>query len=378
MDFDLTEHQKMLKTAARDFLDTNCPKTLVREMVEDETGYPPQLWRKMADLGWIGLVFPERYGGGGGDFLDLVMLLEEMGRVCLPGPFFSTVVLGGFAILEAGNEQQKLEFLPKIASGDTILTLALTEPVITKYNPSLITVKATANKNDYIIDGTKLFIPDANVADYIVCATRTKGEAMSRDGITLFLVDAKSKGINCTLLKTIAGDKQCEVVFDKVRVPRENKLGELHQGWTHIEKLLQKAAVAKCAEMVGGAQQVLEMTTSYAKERMQFGQPIGRFQAIQHHCANMLMDVDGSRFITYQAAWMLSQGMPCNMEVSIAKAWVSEAYRRVAMLGHEVIAGVAYIEDHDLPLYFKRARAAELIFGDADFHREVVARELGL
>lgn len=377
MDFSFTEEQEMLRRTARDVLEAECPKALVREMAEDEKGYSAKLWRQMAELGWMGLVFPSEYDGIGGSFLDLVVLLEEMGRACLPGPFFSTVVLGGLTILEAGNEQQKLEFLPKIASGDMILTLALTEPQA-KYAPSSIAVKAVADGNDYVIHGTKLFVPDAHIADYIVCAARTREGAAPEDGITLFLVDAKSPGIDYTLLKTIAGDKQCEVTFDKVRVPEENKLGELHQGWAHLEKILQKAAVAKCAEMIGGAQQVVEMTVDYAKQRVQFGQPIGSFQAVQHHCANILIDVEGSKYITYEAAWMLSEGMPCNKQVAMAKAWVSEAYRRVTALGHQVIGGVAFMEDHDMPLYSKRAKAAELTFGDADFHAEIVAQELGL
>jgi len=377
VDFSFTEEQEMLRKTARDFLEAECPKSLVREMVEDEKGYSPKLWRQMAELGWMGLVFPNEYGGTDGSFLDLVVLLEEMGRACLPGPFFSTVVLGGLTILKAGNEQQKREFLPKLINGDIVLTLALTEPQA-KYNPASITVKAVADGNDHVINGTKLFVPDAHIADYMVCVARTKDEAVLEDGITLFLIDAKSPGISYTLLKTIAGDKQCEVVFDKVEIPRENMLGELHQGWAHMEKILQKAAVARCAEMIGGAQQVVEMTADYVKQRVQFGQPVGSFQAVQHHCANMLIDTEGAKYITYEAAWMLSQEMPCNMQVAMAKAWVSDAYRRVTALGHQVIGGVAQIEDHDMPLYSKRAKAAELAFGDADFHAEIVAQELGL
>jgi len=347
-------------------------------MVEDERGYTSELWQGMANMGWMGLVFPDKYGGADGSFLDLAVLLEETGRACLPGPFFPTVVLGGLAILEAGSEQQMSEFLPQIVSGDMLFTLALTEPATIRYDPSLITVKATVEQNDYVIDGIKLFVPDAHVADYIVCAARTKGDAGSRDGITLFLVDAKTPGINCTLLKTVAGDKQCEVVFDKVKVPGDNILGGLDRGWTHLEKLLQKAAVAKCAEMIGGAQQVLEMTVSYAKERIQFGRPIGSFQAVQHHCANMVIDIDGGKFATYKAAWLLSEGLPCNREVAVAKAWVSEAYKRVVGLGHQVFAAVGYIIDHDMPLYSRRAKAAELAFGDVNYYQEVVAQELGL
>jgi len=378
MDFEFSEEQKMLRAMARDFLETHCPKTLVKEMAKDERGYTAELWRGVVDMGWMGLIPPEEYGGAGGNFLDLVVLLEEMGRACLPGPFFSTIVLGSLTLLEMGNELQKHEFLPKIASGDVIFTLALSEPVTTKYNPALITIKANTEQNDYIIDGTKLFVPDANVADYIICVTRTKGGTMSRDGITLFLVDAKSSGINCTLLKTLAGAKLCEVTFDKVKVPNSNMIGELHSGLPPLERVLQKAAVAKCAEMVGGARWVLGTVVDYAKERVQFGKPIGSFQAVQHHCANMVIDVDGAKFITYKAAWLLSEGMPCDREVAVAKAWVSEAYRRVCLLGHELFAAVGYMVDHDMPLYTLRAKTAELAFGDAEFHREVIAEELGL
>jgi len=378
MDLEFSEEQKMLRQTARDFLEAECPKALVKEMAKDERGYTPELWRKMAAMGWMGLAFPEEYGGAGGDFLDLAILLEEMGRACLPGPFFSTVVLGGLAILEAGNERQRSEFLPKIAGGSLILTLALTEPGTTKYDPSVITVKATADNDNYVIDGTKRFVPDANVADYIVCVTSTQGEAAAKDGVTLFLVDAKSEGISYILLETIARDKQCEVIFDKVKVPKENMLGECHRGWRHLEKLLQKAAIAKCAEMIGGAQYVLEMATSYAKERIQFGQPVGSFQAIQHHCADMLIDTETSKAITYQVAWMLNRDMPAKMEVAVAKAWVSDAYQRVTTMGHQVIGGVAFTEDHDMPLYFRRDKEAELAFGDAAYYEKVVEQEMGL
>ena len=376
MDLSLNEPQEMLRKMARDFFMDKCPKSLVREMVEDEKGYPPELWREMAGLEWMGLVIPEEHGGTGGNFLDLAVLLEEMGRACLPGPFFSTVVLGTLTLLEAGNEEQKKEILPGVAKGDLLLTLAFNEPDV-RYIPEAIQLKATADGEDYLLDGVKLFVPDAHVASYIICAARTK-EAPAPEGITLFLVDAKSPGISCTQLKTIAGDKQFEVIFDKVRVPKKNILGEVDKGWSCIEKILEQAAVAKCAEMVGGAQQVLEMTVSYAKERVQFGRPIGSFQAIQHHCANMATDVDGSRFITYQAAWRLSEGLPSAREVAMAKAWVSDAFRRVTVLGQQVHGGVGFVEDHDMPLYYKRAKAWELVLGDADYHREKVAQALEL
>ena len=366
----------MLRKLARDFFINECPKSLVREMMKDERGYPQELWRKMAELGWMGLVLPEEYGGSGGVFLDLAVLLEEMGRACLPGPFFSTIVLGGLTILKAGNDVQKQKLLPKIAHGDSIVTLALTEPSA-KYTPNGITVKAAKQNGEYVINGVKLFVPDAHVANHIICAARTK-EGATDEGITLFIVAADTPRLSCRHLLTIAGDKQCEVVFNKVRVPQGSILGEKEQGWKYIKEILHHAAVGKCAEMVGIAQQAMEMAVSYAKERIQFGRPIGSFQVLQHYCADMATYVDSCRFITYKTAWMLSEGIPCQKEVAIAKAWVSYACRKTTALAHQVHGTISFTDEHDLPLYFKRAKAWELAYGDDYFHREVVAQEMGL
>ena len=377
MDFAFSEEQEMLKKMAADFLTDRLPKKLVRQIEEDEKGYLPELWQEMAGLGWMGLVFPEEYGGSGMSFLDLAVLLEEMGRACLPAPFFSTVVLGGLPILDTGSEEQKKEYLPKIVSGEAIFTLALTEPGAS-YEAASISVKAAADKDAYIINGTKLFVPYAHVADYLLCVARTNEQAKPEDGITLFVVDAKSPGISYTVLKSIADDKPGEVVFDQVRVPKENILGRLDQGWHEVRKIVERAAVAKCCEVVGGMQQALQMTVDYAKERKQFGRPIGSFQVIQHYCATMATDVDGSRFATYQAAWMLSEGLPGTKEVAIAKAWTGEASERVLTLAHQIHGAIGVTIDHDLQFYTRQAKAAELTFGQADFYREIVAQEMGL
>ncbi len=377
MDLGLSEEQEMLKKSARDFLQKECPKRLVRQLDESDEGYSSELWRKMAELGWLGLVFPEACGGSGRDFLDLAILLEEMGYNIVPGPFFPTVVLGGLSILSAGSEEQKKQFLPKIASGEMILSFALTEPAAT-YDAASVKTKATARNGEYVIKGTKLFVLNANVADYILCVARTRKTKNPEDGITLFLVDAKSPGLECTLLKTLARDKQCEVVFDNVTVSEENVVGKRDGGWPVVKDILQKAAVAKCAEMVGGAQAALDMAVNYAKERVQFGRPIGSFQAIQHYCANMAMDVSGSRFVTYKAAWKVSAALPAAFDAAIAKAWVSEAYGRVALSAHQIFGAIGFTMDHDIHLYYRQAKAAEIIFGGGDFHRAVVAQELGL
>ncbi len=377
MDFTLSEEQEMLKKMARDFLAEKCTTTLVREMETDEKGYSPELWREMAELGWMGLVFPEKYGGNEMSFLDLAVLLEEMGRARLPGPFFSTVVLGGLTILDAGSDEQKQKYLPGIASGEVICTLALTE-ASARYDAGSIAVRATADGDAYIIDGTKLFVPDAHIADYLLCVARTGEQGKAEDGITTFIVDTGSPGLSNTVLKTIAGDKLYEVVLDRVRVPKENILGEFNKGWGVIRKTIERAAVAKCCDLAGIIQRVLEMTLDYARERRQFDRPIGSFQVIQHYCADMAADVDGTRFSTYQAAWMLSEGLPCTKEVAIAKAWAGEAYERVVTRSHQIHGAIGCTIDHDLQYYTKRGKSAQLSFGGGDYYREVVAQEMGL
>ena len=238
-----------------------------------------------------------------------------------------------------------------------------------------IELKASENGDKWVLNGTKLFVPNAHVSDYVVVAART-GEGTN--DISLFIVSTQAKGVEETLLQTIASDRQSEVVFNNVEVSSSDLLGEKNAGWSTIEKVLQWGAIGKCAEMTGGGQEVLDMTVEYAKQRTQFGRPIGTFQAIQHHCANMATDVEGSKFITYQAAWRLSEGLPADREVAMAKAWVSEAYRRVCALGHQSHGAIGFTKEHNMQLYSRRAKAAEVIFGDTDFHLEKVATHIGL
>lgn len=375
MDFGLTEEQKMLRKSARDFLESECPASLVKEMAEDEKGYSPQLWQKMARLGWQGLVFPDRYGGGDGTFIDLVILLEETGRALLPSPLLTTI-LGGTVILEVGSEEQKAELLPGIINGDIIISLLLNEPS-TRYPGSLMATRAVRQKGGYIVNGTKLFVPMAHAADYLICAARTSDGVKADDGITGFIIDAKSPGITYTPLKTIGRDKQYEVLLDNVAVPEGSILGEYDQGWAYISRrLLPMAIIAQCAEMNGGAQKVIDMTVAYAKERVTFGQPLGSYQAIQHLCSDMLVALESARVLTYEAAWKISQGIPCDSEVSMAKYKTNECYIQAVSSGTQIQGGVSIIIDHDMPLYYRRAKATEITLGDADCHLELIAREL--
>lgn len=377
MELSLNEEQEIIKRNSRNFLTKECPTSLIRALEEDEEGFSPELWRKMADMGWMGLLLPPDYEGSGGSFLDLAVLLEEMGRACAPSWFFSTVVLGGHIILSFGTEKQKNRLLPAVASGESRGTMALIEPQ-SGYDVRRIEMTSTREGNNFSVSGVKLFVSDAHIADWIVCVTRGKGEKGGDLGLELLLIDKKSPGISMTPLKTISGDKLFEVKLNGVKVPAENLLGGGEQDAGDLERVLQQASLAKCAEMVGGADRVLEMTVDYAKQRVQFDRPIGSFQAIQHHCANMLIDLDCSRYLTYYSAWMLSEGISCEKEIAMAKAFTSDAYINITTLGQQIHGGTGLIKEHDMQIYFRRAKASALSLGNATFQRKMVAREMGL
>lgn len=371
MEYGLSEQQRMLQQSARDFLRKEVPSSLVRDMAAHDTGHSPELWEKMAGMGWMALAVPEDYGGCEMSFVDLVILLEEMGRACLQGPYFSTVILGAATILEAANEEQRRRLLPALASGDLLVTLAVTERQAI-HNSECLETKAEYGAEDYRIEGIKLFVPDAKVAHHIVCVAQTDS------GATLFLVDSRSNGLSISPLPTMAGDKQYEVRFDGVRVPSENVLGTPGSGWQHWQRVEARAAIAKCAELMGGAQQVLDLTVSYARDRVQFGRPIGSFQAIQHYLANMSIDVDCAKYLTYQAAWLISEHRPCAKEIAMAKAWTGAACQRVSALGIQIHGAIGFSWEHDMHLFFKQAKLGEVSFGDAAYHEQTIAREIGL
>lgn len=374
IDFDLTEEQKMLKTAARDFLTEKCPDSLVREMMKDEIGYPEPIWHEMAKAGWLGLILPQAYGGEGGTFLDLGVLAEEIGRACLPTPFFTSAVCSALILLEGGSEQQKRELLPQIAKGEKIVTLALTEGS-GEIEPSFISAKATRTDSAYTIQGVKLPVPYAHVADQIIAVVRT-GKA--DEAVSLFLIKTNDHQIKRTFLETITGEKQFKVEFNKAEASEQDIIGGVNQGWEVVQKVLPEIIIAKCVEMVGAGQRVLEMTVDYSKTRKQFGHFIGSFQAIQHYCANMLLSLDSAKFLAYKAAWMLSKGLPCTTEVAMAKSRISQVYQQITVLAHQIHGAIAFCEDHPLPLYIKRAKEAEGMFGSIDYHLETIAKGLGL
>jgi alkylation response protein AidB-like acyl-CoA dehydrogenase len=376
MDLRLTEEQEMLKTSVKDFIVAECPKSKVREMQEDEVGHSPELWKKMAELGWMGLLIPEKYEGMGLSFQDGMVVMEEMGRNILPGPFMGTFV-ATFAIMEAGTEAQKNDFLPKIARGDLKLALAYLE-ANGKSDAGGVTMKAAHKGSDFVLNGAKMFVEMANVADYLVCPARTKEGANPEDGISLFMVDAKSAGVKCEVVPTIAMDKLCEVRFENVVVPRQNLLGERDKGWVPLKNSLRKAALARCADSVGGMQACIDMTIAYMKERVQYERPIGSFQAIQHIVADMWIAMQTARYLTYEAIWLESGGKPADKETSMAKAYVNNAYKLVSKWGIRLHGGIGTSREHDVSLYYLRAKAADTAYGSADYHNELVADRIGL
>jgi alkylation response protein AidB-like acyl-CoA dehydrogenase len=305
-----------------------------------------------------------------------------MGRVVMPGPFFSTALLGGLAVLHAGSEAQKAEWLPRIAGGEARATLALLEESA-RWDAAGVAVAAKPGKGGgFVLSGTKLFVLDGHTADLLVVAARTAKptKADPEHGVSLFLVPADRKGLSATLLPTMDQTRKlAEVTLSRVEVGADALLGPLHQAWPLVAKVLDRAAVALCAEMCGGAQKVLDLCTEYAKVRVAFGKPIGTYQAIKHRCADMLVAVENAKSITYYAAWAADQDAPdAALAASMAKAFVSDAYRKVAGDGIQIHGGIGFTWEHDMHLYFKRAKGSEVAFGDATLHRERVAQRLEL
>jgi alkylation response protein AidB-like acyl-CoA dehydrogenase len=381
VDFGFSPEQEQIRASARDFLAKECPTTFVRRMMEDERGDSDDLWSKMAALGWMGLIVPEEYGGAGLGYVDLVVVLEEMGRVVAPGPFFATVLLGGVTILEGGSEAQKRSVLPAMAAGRLRMTLALLEPSA-RWDAGGVACEARQDGGGFRLTGTKLFVNDALVADKIICAARLAGThgTDERKGISLFLLDARVPGMTITPLKTMDQTRKlAEITLHDVRVDAADVVGPLGDAWPIVERVMDRGKVGLCAEMCGGAQRVLDMSVEYAKVREQFGRPIGSFQAIQHKCADMLVEVESAKSATYYAAWAVANDVPdAPLAAAMAKAYCSDAYRHTAGEGIQVHGGIGFTWEHDMHLYFKRAKSSEVTFGDATWNRELVARLINL
>lgn len=369
MEFALSAEQELLRKEFRNFLNAECPKPVVKKIEASEAGYSPEMWKKMAGLGWLGLILPEEYGGVGGTLMDLAVLFEEVGRAAFPSPLFSTVVLGVIPILDHGSESQKKEVLPGVARGELVMTMALTEPEA-DYQPRYISTRAARTSRGFSINGAKLFVQNAHIADYMLVVARTGKATENGEGLTVFLMPGRVHGVSLTPLITIASDKQFEVTFRRAGCSAADILGSLDRGWAVVDGTLRKATAIQCVQMVGVAQKALEMTAGYASTRIQFERPIGSFQAVQHRIADMMTDVEGARWTSYQAVWRLSKGLPVDRELSIAKAWTSDACQRVTSGAHHIHGGVGMDLDYDLHYYFRWSKALELNLGSAPVRKK--------
>lgn len=375
MDLSLTETQDLLRRSARDFLKDECPISLVRRMDEGDDGFPADLWRKMAGLGWAGMLVPESHGGFGGSMLDLAVLAEELGRVLAPVPFHATAVIAPLLLQAAGSDDQSAHLLPAIANGQRVLAYAHTEPDYS-WGPEGVQLKATHVDGNWRLDGLKLFVHDAHAADTLIVLARTSN---GPDGLTLFLVDAMSEGVSVRRVSGWAGERQHAVRFDRVVVPDAAVLGSVGGGWEAVQEVYPAACVALSAFQVGAMQEVYDFTAEYARTRRQFGVAIGTFQRVQDHLIDMVNHLDGARWTTYEAAWKLDEGKADATEAaSIAQAVSSEGFYQVAFHAHEVHAGIGASLEYPLWLYTRKARTLYDYFGSPSHHKRLLAQILKL
>jgi alkylation response protein AidB-like acyl-CoA dehydrogenase len=379
MDIEFSEEQAMLRESARRFLESECTTQFVRQRMADSAAVTDEFWHKLVEQGWLGIIYPVEEGGSGLGLVDLVVLMEEMGRAVMPGPFLSTVLLGGAAVAEAGAPAQRRQWLPQIVAGSAKAALAWTEPNL-RWDAAGITLRAREAGGGFNLSGTKLFVGDAHLADILIIAARTRDGSTMEDGVSLFLVPKDTPRLTVSVLPTIDETRKlCEVGLDNVILPAGAPLGEIHQGWAPLSRVIDRATVALAAEMCGGAQQVLDMTVAYAKMRVAFGKPIGSYQGVKHQAADMLVALENAKSLTYYAAWAVDQGLDeAPLAVSMAKAAASDMSRKVAGTGIQLHGGIGMTWEHDLQLYFKRAKASEVAFGDATWHRERIAQLMKL
>lgn len=370
MNFAFSEEQETLREFVRNFLEEKSAEAAVREQMETDDGFDPDVWQQMSEqMGLQSLIVPEEFGGQGFGYVELIVVLEEMGRALLCAPFFSSVVLAANALIHSGDETAKADLLPKIASG-TIATLAFTEEN-GKWDESGITMQASESANGYTLDGSKMYVLDGNTAEIILVAAKTA------NGVSLFHVDAGADGLTRTSLATMDQTrKQSKLDFSGTPA---TLIGEEGKGWDTLSTVLDLAAVGLAAEQVGGAQMCLDMAVEYAKVRVQFGRPIGSFQAIKHKCADMLLEVESAKSAAYYAGWCaaeMNDELPST--ASLAKAYCSEAYFHAAAENIQIHGGIGFTWEHPAHLYFKRAKSSELLFGDPTYHRELLAQRIGI
>jgi alkylation response protein AidB-like acyl-CoA dehydrogenase len=376
VNFAFTEDQDSLRDVVRSFMDAKSTEEDVRTLMDTESGYDTAVWAQMGgELGLQGLHIPEEFGGQGYGFVELAIVFEEMGRRLLCAPYFATVALAANAIMNAGTNDEKAALLPGIASGETIAALAFTE-ANGRWDADGITMVAKGSGSDWTLDGEKMFVIDGHNADLIVVAARTEGTT-GEDGISFFTVAGDAAGLTRTPLATMDQTrKQARLEFKGVKA---TPLGAAGAGWAALSKTLDQAAVCLSNEMVGGAQFVLDMSVEYAKVRVQFGRPIGSFQAIKHKCADMLLEVESAKSAAYYSAWAAAEdNEELPVVASLSKAYCSDAYFHSTAENIQIHGGIGFTWEHPAHLYFKRAKSSEILLGDATYHRELLAQRIGI
>ena len=373
MHFELSETQQAIKDAAREFFSHEMQSADVRRLIDTDTAFDPSVWRKCADQGYTGLMFPEEYGGVGLGFVEMAATLEEMGRALLPGPFVSTVLLAGTVLSRGVNDRLKHTYLTPICRGDARATVAVLERSAS-WHRDAIAMEAKEAGGGYELSGEKLFVSDASAADFIIVAARV-GDARE---LVLLLVPSGTSGMQTTMTPGVDLTRRlCRVSFDRVHVPRDQVIARGADAEAALDHALNVTALGLSAEMVGGMQYLLDHTVAYTKTRAQFGRPIASFQAVQHHCVDMFALVEGARSATYYAAWALGESDPdAALAVSVAKAYASDAFRDVGNMAIQAQGGMGFTWENDTHLYYRRAKGSELACGDATFHRDRIGHAL--
>jgi alkylation response protein AidB-like acyl-CoA dehydrogenase len=372
MDLALSESQQMLKSTVRNFMEREAPKQALLALQRSDTGVEPDVWARAAELGWLGMLIPTAYGGGEMSLTDAAVLFEELGRGPMPGPFFSSAVLGALTMLEAGTDEQKSRVLPAVVQGRVILAVALIDPRMS-WGPLGVTLRPERRGDSYVLNGVKPFVGDAVAATDLIVAVRT-GDGM--EDISLLLVDKDLPGVRSRVLPGFMG-WQCEVTFENVEVPAANLLGgQENGGWSALERVMEKALPILSAYQVGGCQAVFDMSVEYSQTRVQFSVPIGRFQRVQDHIIRMVNFLDSARWTTYEALWKLDTGRPATASVHMAKAVASEAYLEACNAAHEVHAGIGSAEEYGLVKHTQMSRTLLHVLGDPKWHKRRMADAL--
>jgi alkylation response protein AidB-like acyl-CoA dehydrogenase len=372
LDLKYNESEQILRKSALDFLKRDAPKEVVQVLQETDTGITDRLWKKVIDMGWMGIIIPEEYGGVGGTLTNAGVLFEALGTGPLPGPYFSSGILGTAIILETASEEQKQSVLPEVAEGRMILALALTEESY-RWEPNAIQMPATEKNGEYVLKGKKLFVMDAEAATHLIMVARTDKENDQSKGITIFLVDKKTPGVSIRRLPGFLSDRTFEVQLDSVIIPRSAILGEVGEGWKSLKQGIDRSIPVLCAYKAGACRALFDATMDYARTRIQFGQPIGRFQRVQDLIIEMIDHTDAAKWSTYECLWKLDNGLPAQESIHLAKAISSESYWQVTNLAIKVFSGISYSREHYVSFHVKASRGLYSFLGEPTYHRQKLA-----